>query len=269
MLNGDENAILDFRFQAAPKLSWYFDHHRTAFANQDDRDLFETRRPGGRMFFDPDYGSCAKLIADVAHTHFGQSDPKLDDLVRWADIVDTARFQDAEQAVSRADPVLRMVSVVEHYGDDGFVNATVPLLLDRSLLEVAASQEMQDRYRPLGEKHERFIERVKNKLEVWGRVTFVDLTDGPVDSVSKFVTYALCPQSTYSVIVALMGGGAKISVGYNPWSGHALDTDISAICARYGGGGHPVVGGISFKAAELERARTIAREIASELTGDA
>ena len=34
-----------------------------------------------------------------------------------------------------------------------------------------------------------------------------------------------------------------------------------------GGGGHPVVGGISFAANEVERARLVAREIAKELAG--
>jgi len=71
----------------------------------------------------------------------------------------------------------------------------------------------------------------------------------------------------YSVIVGLLKSGAKISVGYNPWSGQTLDRDISAICARYGGGGHPVVGGIAFKSSELDRARSVAREIAEELAG--
>jgi hypothetical protein len=67
--------------------------------------------------------------------------------------------------------------------------------------------------------------------------------------------------------VALLKNGAKISVGYNPWSGKPRDADISAICARHGGGGHPVVGAIPFRADDLERARTVAREIAAELAG--
>jgi nanoRNase/pAp phosphatase (c-di-AMP/oligoRNAs hydrolase) len=41
--------------------------------------------------------------------------------------------------------------------------------------------------------------------------------------------------------------------------------NIAAICARYGGGGHEVVGAISLKAGEVERAREIAKEIVAEL----
>ena len=265
LLAGEQNAILDYRFAASPRLTWYFDHHRTAFQNDDDRGEFERRSGSGRYFFDADYSSCTKLIADVGWRQFGMRDDKLDELVRWADMIDAARFDTPEQAVDRSDPIMRMVAVVEHYGDDSFLNRWVPELLERPLSAVAGVREIQDRYRPLGEKHERFVERVRARAETMGRVVFVDLTDAVLESVGKFVTYALYPSSTYSVIVGLLKSGVKISVGYNPWSGNALDTDISAICARWGGGGHPVVGGISFKPTELDRAREVARQIASEL----
>jgi len=45
--------------------------------------------------------------------------------------------------------------------------------------------------------------------------------------------------------------------------------DIASICARYGGGGHPVVGAISLPPDQLERAREVAREIVLELGGGA
>jgi len=135
--------------------------------------------------------------------------------------------------------------------------------------EVARDKAVTNRYKPLGKKHERYVARVKQKSERLGRVVFVDLTESVLESVGKFVTYALFPDSVYSVVIGLLKNGPKISVGYNPWSGRPLDTDISAICARYGGGGHEVVGGISFPASSLDEARKVARSIAGELAGDA
>ena len=266
LLVGDENAILDYRFKSSPKLTWYFDHHRTAFPSEADREAFDAAH-NPHYFFDATYSSCTKLIADTAKKQFGFSDPLLEPLVRFADIVDSARFDSPEQAIDRSDPTMRLVSVVEHYGDDGFYAQLVPELLQKPLSEVAASSAINERYKPLGKKHERFVERVREKSEVQGRVVFVDMTDTLLESVGKFVTYALYPESVYSVLVGVLKGGPKISVGYNPWSGKPLDADISAICARYGGGGHPVVGGISFAANEVERARLVAREIAKELAG--
>jgi hypothetical protein len=267
VLVGDDNAILDYRYHPSEKLTWYFDHHRTAFASDADRSDYEARRSNGRFFFDDACSSCTKLIAHVSRERFGVESPDLEELVAWADRIDAARFESAAQAVDRSDPVMRFVSVVEHYGDDAFLERWVPELLKRPLGEVAKSPEIAARYRPLGKKHDRFVEKVREQSLLQGRVVFVDLTAEVLESVGKFVTYALYPNSVYSVIVGLLKSGPKISVGYNPWSGRSLDADISSICARYGGGGHPVVGGIAFGSAELERARKVAREIAEELAG--
>ncbi|HEY3495449.1 MAG TPA: hypothetical protein VGK73_12220 [Polyangiaceae bacterium] len=267
LLSGDENAILDYRYYPSERLTWYFDHHRTAFAGDDDRAHFEARRDNGRYFYDAGATSCTKLIERVARERFGIEDLGLSELVGWADRIDSARFQSAAEAVDRSNPMMRFASVVEHYGDDGFLKDLVPKVLERPLEDIAASPEVAARYRPLGRKYERFVDRVKKSSLRQGRVVFVDLTEEVLDSVGKFVTYALFPDSVYSVIIGLLKHGPKISVGYNPWSGRPLDTDISSICARYGGGGHPVVGGIAFSNAEIEHARSVARQIAAELEG--
>jgi len=267
MFTGDDNAILDYRYHPGDRLGWYFDHHRTAFLSPEDRAHFEARRPGGRFHYDAAASSCTKLIARIASTSFGVEAPDLAELVSWADRIDSARFESAAEAVDRSSPIMQLVSVVEHHGDDAFLARIVPELSSRPLMEVAELPEIRDRYRPLGKKHERYVDSVKKSSRRLGRVVFVDLTEHVLDSVGKFVTYALFPDSVYSVVIGRLKHGPKISVGYNPWSGSPLDTDISSICARYGGGGHPVVGGIAFSNAQLEQARTVAREIAAELAG--
>jgi len=93
----------------------------------------------------------------------------------------------------------------------------------------------------------------------------VDLTDQLIEVAGKFVTYALFPQSAYSVLVSRSKSKCKISIGYNPWSPAARKHNIAAICERHGGGGHPVVGAISLAADKAEEARTLARSIAEEL----
>ena len=41
--------------------------------------------------------------------------------------------------------------------------------------------------------------------------------------------------------------------------------NLASICERYGGGGHPKVGAISFPIGAIDQARKAAREIAAEL----
>ena len=33
---GDENAIVDFKYSPSPKITWWFDHHQSAFLTPDD-----------------------------------------------------------------------------------------------------------------------------------------------------------------------------------------------------------------------------------------
>jgi hypothetical protein len=267
LLVGDENAILDYRFTPSERLGWYFDHHRTAFADDAARAAFEAAQSTRRYYYDADYGSCTRLVADVAARDFGLVAPELAELVRWADVIDTARFTSAEAATDRSEPVMQLVGVTEQYGDDRWLAELVPLLLERPLAEVAASALVRERWAPLAEKHDRFVERVRDKARRAGRVVAVDLTDQLLETVGKFVTYALFPDSLYSVVLGRTPSGLKLAVGFNPWNGASLDADISEICARHGGGGHPYVGGISFRVKELERARDVMREIVTELSG--
>lgn len=269
-LTGDDNAILDFRFSASPKLTWYFDHHVSAFVTPEDRAAYELGaredRPGGRrMFHDGGYGSCTKLIADVGRQRFGLDTQGSAELVRWADMIDSAAFPSAEMAVTRKEPVLRLMTVIEHKGNDAFLEAMVPRLLAEPIEQIAKSPDVEAAFAPLAAQQQAFIDLVKQHAEDRGAVVLVDLSSSVIDVAAKFVTYALWPESAYSVLLSRSSSKCKISIGYNPWAPVARRHNIAAICERHGGGGHPVVGAISLPAAEVERAQRLAREIAEEL----
>jgi hypothetical protein len=259
-LDGRTNAILDFRYTASDKLTWYFDHHVTGFGSDDERDQALAKE---RVHYDPAYGSCAKLIADVARDRYGVSLGR-SELVRWADTIDAARFASADAAIDGENPALQLAAVVEHHGDEAFLARTIPLLLERPLLEVAADTTIRAQWEPIARSRAAFVERVRRSATRMDRVVFVDLTDAPLEVAAKFVTYALFPDAVYSVTIS-RAKHFKISVGYNPWSGAERAHDIAALCRRYGGGGHPVVGAATFPIGERERALEAARTIAREL----
>ena len=273
LLVGQENAILDFRFSTSKALSWYFDHHVSAFPSPEDRAAYDAhvkamdkRRPEERrMFHDGTYSSCTKLIADIGARVFHLPLGPTKELVSWADMIDSAAFPNAEMAVSRSEPILQLMTVVENKGNDAFLQAMVPRLLERPLAEVALAEDVQTAYAPLRAAHEAFIELVRAKAEEKDGVVLVDLSEQVIEVAGKFVTYALYPESTYSVLLTRSKSKCKLSIGYNPWSPHARRHNIAAICERHGGGGHPVVGAISLTAQEVDRARTLAAEITAEL----
>jgi hypothetical protein len=271
VLVGDVNAILDFRYSALPQLTWYFDHHVSAFAAPGDRQAYDRAvahgEAGGerRMFHDGAYSSATKLIADVGRNRFGLDPATSEELVRWADMIDSAAFPNAKMAVERREPELKLLTVIEHLGDDALLTRMVGRLLEEPLSQVARSPEVEAAYAPLGDTHEAFIELVGQRAETIGGVVLVDLTDQLIEVAGKFVTYALHPSSVYSVVVNRSKSKCKISIGYNPWSPTPRRHNIAAICERHGGGGHPVVGAISLAADRVEEARALARSIANEL----
>jgi hypothetical protein len=271
VLSGDVNAILDFRFSGLPQLDWYFDHHVSAFVSPQDRAAFELRAGQGeaagerRYFHDGSYSSATKLIADLGRERFGLETSGDAELVRWADMIDSAAFPSAKMAVERLEPELRLMTVVEHHAGDAFLSKMVPRLLEQPLAEVARSAEVEQAYEPLGRAQETFVTLVEQRATRVGTVVLVDLADQLLEVAGKFVTYALFPESAYSVLLSRSKSKCKISIGYNPWSPVPRTHNIAAICERHGGGGHPVVGAISLAADRVDEARALAKSVAEEL----
>jgi len=267
ILTGDENAILDYRFSAAPQLTWYFDHHVSAFPAEIERTSYErrTHAPARKMFHDGTYGSCTKLIADIGRAEFGLDVSGDATLVRWADMIDSAAFPSPEMAVARSEPVLHLMTVVESEGDDAFLAKMVPRLLAEPLEEVASGKDIAEKYAPLAAQNAGFVELVREHGKVLGQVVLVDLSGLIIEAAAKFVTYALWPESAYSVVISCSKAKCKISIGHNPWSQVRRTHNIAAICERHGGGGHPVVGAIALPADQGARARQIANAIVEEL----
>jgi hypothetical protein len=271
LLVGDINAVLDFRFSAAPQLTWYFDHHVSAFSTPQERAAYDQRvasqSEADRTFFhDGAYGSCTKLIADLGAARFGLDLAQTRELVTWADMIDRAAFPSAKMAVERTDPVLQFMTVVEHMADDAFLARMVPRLLRESLPALAQSPDVQAAYAPLRQSHDAFVRLVEEKSRTTGAVVFTDLSDQLLEVAGKFVTYALYPESAYSVLLTRSKSKCKISIGYNPWSPLPRTHNIAAICERYGGGGHPVVGAISLAADKVPDAKLVCEAIVSELS---
>ena len=113
-----------------------------------------------------------------------------------------ASFPSAQFAVERKDPVMQLMTVVEQHGDDAFLARMVPRLLAEPIEDVARSAEVQAEFAPMKAQHEAFIELVRGASKEKDGVVLVDLSDKIIDAAGKFVTYALYPQSAYSVLLS-------------------------------------------------------------------
>jgi hypothetical protein len=263
MFDGDENAIVDFKYSPSPRLTWWFDHHQSAFLNPEDEAHFRADT-SGRKFWDADSKSCTEFIARIARDDFGFEDSSLETLVRWAHVIDGAFYESAAQPVELREPALQLMQVIENAPPD-FIEGVIRSLAERTLEEVATSDEVQARFRPLLDTHIQTVEAVRRKATYERGVVTFDLVDEGLQGFNKFIPYYVRPETTYSVAVTRGPFRTKISVGSNPFSPRPRRHNIATICERYGGGGHAVVGAVSLKTDEVERARQIAREIVAEL----
>jgi len=268
LFDGEENAIVDFKYFTSPKVTWWFDHHQSAFLTREDAEHFE-RNQNGRKFFNPEYKSCTKFIADVTQEHFGFDPRPVAELVKWADIIDGAQYPDPKTAVEMKAPATRLTLVIEAAQDAGLIPRLIPLLAERSLEEILAQPDVARLLPPLLQRHQRSIDILRQRTECREGTVFFDVTDQDLEGYNKFVPYYLHPECTYSVGLSQSSFRTKISVGSNPWARSEEMVNLAAICERYGGGGHARVGAISFEPNQLEKARAAAAEIVAELRASA
>ena len=266
-----ENAIVDFKYSASPKVTWWFDHHQSAFLTAEDQRNFEAGQADGsermRKFFNPNYVSCTSLIADITQVNFGFDTTPLLELIKWADIVDGARYESAKAAVEMDAPAMKLTMMIESAADHSLVPKLIPLLTEMSLQQVLDQDFVQELLGPLMERHWAALELIKQRAVVEGGVITFDITDQPTEGYNKFIPYYLFPEATYNVGLSKSSFRTKVSVGTNPWAKRKSSelVNVAAICERYGGGGHARVGAISFPPDREDDARKAVGEIVAEL----
>ena len=262
--DGDENAIVDFKYSPDGRLTWWFDHHQSAFLSKSDEEHF-LADTSGKKFLDTTSASCAEFIARVAKEQFGFQDDSLAELIEWAHIIDGAFYESPAQCVELRTPALKLMQIIEGEKDPAFVVHIIGLLTQMTLHEVVERPEIQKKLEPILEQHWQTVELIKQRaLYARGVVSF-DLTDTNIDGYNKFIPYYFYPETTYNVALSKSTFRTKISVGSNPWAPRPRTKNIAEICERYGGGGHAVVGAVSLAPDAVELGRRYMKEIIEEL----
>jgi hypothetical protein len=262
--DGDENAIVDFKYSSSPRVTWWFDHHQSAFLTPADAENFRQDR-SGRKFYDPDYKSCTKLLADVTSAKFGFDIAPLAELIHWGDIIDGAQYPTPESAVALAEPATQLALVIEAAPEEGLVSKIIPELSELPLAEMIQLPIVAKHLGPLLEKHRQSIDLLRERIDVRGGVIYFDISDLDIDGYNKFIPYMLYPAARYTVSVLSSPARAKISIGSNPWNPDAAEDNLASLAEQYGGGGHPRVAAISLDPQDIARAKEIAQEIAAKL----
>lgn len=261
---GDENAIVDFKYSPSPRITWWFDHHQSAFLTPEDAEHFRTGDHSCK-FFDPEYKSCTKFLSHIAQEKFGFDPRPVAELIEWADMIDGAQFPSAAMAVEMAEPALKLTMAIESTNDPSFLPRLIPLLVSEPLARVIQEPFVAAVIPPLLERHRKSIDILRQRSECRQGTIYFDITDQDLEGYNKFIPYYLHPESVYSIGLSSSSFRVKVAVGSNPWTKKQNMVNLAKICERYGGGGHARVGAISFPPDRAADARIAAAEIVQEL----
>ena len=262
--DGEENAIVDFKYCPDERLTWWFDHHQSAFLSPSDEQHFLADH-SGKKFLDTTSKSCAEFIARIAKEKFAFEDESLAELIEWAHIIDGALYESPAQCVELRSSALKLMQVIEGEKDPAFVEQIIRMLTTQSLDEIVASDAIQAKLEPILKQHWSTVELIKQRAVAERGVVHFDLTGTSIEGYNKFIPYYFHPEVTYVVSLSQSSFRTKISVGSNPWAPRPRTHNIAEICERYGGGGHAVVGAVSLKPEDLELGKKYMQEIIEEL----
>lgn len=266
--DGDENVIVDFKYSASPQITWWFDHHQSAFLTAQDAEHYRTHDKSHK-FYDPELKSCTKFLAQVAEEKFGFDPAPVAELIHWADIIDGAQFDSPQQAVEMAEPAMKLTMAIESTNDPEFLPRLIPFLVQEPLVGVIQEPFVAVLIPALMERHRESIDIIRRHSECRQQTIFFDISDYDLEGYNKFIPYYLHRDSVYSIGLSRSSFRVKVSVGSNPWTKKENMVNLAKICERYGGGGHARVGAISFPPDQAELARKAAREIVEELRSSA
>ncbi len=261
---GDENAIVDFKYSSSPRVTWWFDHHQSAFLTPEDASHFEHEQSTTK-FYDPGFRSCTKFIAAVTEQRFGFDPAPAAEMIEWADIIDGALYDSPQAAVEMKTPATKLTMLIESNQDPQFIPSLIAQLAYKPLAEIVAQPAIADRLPQLMERHRRSIEILRERAQCSDGTVYFDITDYDLEGYNKFIPYCLHPECVYSVGLSKSSFRTKVSVGSNPWTTATHMENLAKICERYGGGGHARVGAISFPPNMFEQGRKAAEEIVKEL----
>ena len=93
-------------------MTWWFDHHHSAFLTPEDAAHFEADT-SGKKFYNPTYKSNTKFLATIAKEKFGFDPSPMEELIEWADVIDGAQYESPEAAVTMNVPATQVALVIE------------------------------------------------------------------------------------------------------------------------------------------------------------
>src|SRR5262249_33224761 len=153
-----------------------------------ERAHFDADR-SGRRFYDPVAPSCTGFIAATAAKHFDFDPRPHAELLRWAELIDSAAFPDPQMPVALAHPALRLMTFAEHNRDMSLAARFIGDLVARPIAEIAGDEYVSDTLAPVLVRHQGDIDLLAQRCDAQLGVVVFNLLDQPPRAYNKFIPY--------------------------------------------------------------------------------
>lgn len=233
-------AVVDFLYH--PDVDLWADHHPTAFLNSEVRRDYENRQ-NAEIFYDSQATSCAILLWQRWAPQIGEPGIRYEELVQWADKIDSARYASVEEAVMLKAPALKINLALGTSRDRMFSHRLVHLFRDKTLEEVAADPEVRKEYERGWQLQQRGMEKLRGAIELnKDGIAIFDMEANGL-MLNRYAPFHFFPRARYSAGIVRVGGNAKVTSMRNPWM-EFPSAPLGELCVPLGGGGHRRVGSI-------------------------
>lgn len=256
-------AVVDFLYH--PDADFWADHHLTTFLNGDAEDNFQHRHQDW-LFYDSAASSCASLLwARLPRSPDKEQAARFEEMVRWADRIDSARYESVEEAILGDAPALRVNFSLMRRADAQYCGFLVENLGRRSLEEVAFLADVAERYQEARTLLKAGLARFEQsaRLVADDIVTF-DITADEDSVVSRYAPFYFFPAARYSAGIVRYHHSARITAMRNPWS-EFPSVPLGSIFEHFGGGGHQRVGALILPQERTAEAIGILQDVVSEI----
>ena len=246
LVKKSKNPVVIFDFYYHPKAEFFFDHHSTTFIRSDWEKKFKRTK---YLNLDFPYESCCHLVYDVLVNKFKYKPAKcIKDLVRWADIVDEAKYKSAKDTIELKESALQVDAYIDQRSGRGDpIKWLIEALSRKDLVGVAKDRRVVAVVKSYKAKIKKSLEFHRKNLQVYDKVCFIDLSGEGVERI-RFAPHFLVPSLSYIITLLRSGKVFRVAVGANPWKLNLHKHDLRKLVReRYGfkAGGHARAAGIT------------------------
>jgi len=243
-------AVVDFLYH--PRASFWADHHLTTFLTAAAKADFERRKRQRCLLFDGRARSCAGLMWNRLRPQIPGA-ARYEEMVSWADKIDSATYSSVHEAVLGDAPALRISRSLMLTGGADYARLLLRALHTGDLESTARLEAVRTRLDEVQRRVHAGLKRVEKRAALReGEIAVFDIQPNEDELISRYAPYYFFPDARYSIGIVRLPMGVRLTAMRNPWR-NFKSVSLGNILARFGGGGHQRVGSLVLEPENADR----------------